>query len=436
MMRPRDGVLFLIWCFIFAPSMAHSFQVNFTPRASVSEEYTDNLFRAPEEEAEHDFITVASAGFTIEARGRESGLSLGFDPAYSAYMRFTGGAAWRQDVDFTAWTESASRTRLEFNNRYLRTEDPLAGENPALVEADEPLEPSESAIRRGRQPYFTNRTSVGLTRQFGANNSISAGYAYGILENEDPEIEDSAEHTPSAEFEYWFNPRMGMTAAGEYARSDFEWSENFERWGGAIRLIRRFSRRLEVFAGYNHEYMDYFGAGEDYQVYSPAIGGSYTFSDNDSMICGLGYFYTDLELGGTITGLTANVDFQKSFQWGSTRLSGMTGYNQSYFGAENLGFTIYYQIGADVGYEITRDLGARLQGSFRNVDYKEVEPERNDKLFRLGVGFDWRPLQWLTVQLDYVYDEVNSSEDANDLSENQVRLMLRATPTTPYRLLD
>ncbi len=77
------GVLILLTAF-FIPKIAFAAQFIFTPRASVEEEYTDNVFLT-HNHTEDDFITTLSAGFTAELLGRTSGLELSFPPGYPFY---------------------------------------------------------------------------------------------------------------------------------------------------------------------------------------------------------------------------------------------------------------------------------------------------------------------------------------------------------------
>ena len=78
-------------------SISHSAQFNFTPRTSVSGQYTDNVFRT-KEDREDEFITQASAGFTAELLGKTSGLSLSANPSYVWYQEYSEKNTWRLPV--------------------------------------------------------------------------------------------------------------------------------------------------------------------------------------------------------------------------------------------------------------------------------------------------------------------------------------------------
>ena len=100
--------------------MAYSAQINFTPRASAAEEYTDNVF-LDDDNTEDDFITILSAGFMAQLLGRANGLELSFDPAYAFYQEFTENDGWRLPASLRAWTDLTRATRLEFSNDFILT---------------------------------------------------------------------------------------------------------------------------------------------------------------------------------------------------------------------------------------------------------------------------------------------------------------------------
>ncbi|MBW2167393.1 MAG: hypothetical protein JRG74_15295, partial [Deltaproteobacteria bacterium] len=62
---------------LFTISNADSYQATFTPRISVSEEYTDNHFLT-DDNKEHEYITTTSIGFTAEVLGRSNGMSISY----------------------------------------------------------------------------------------------------------------------------------------------------------------------------------------------------------------------------------------------------------------------------------------------------------------------------------------------------------------------
>ena len=218
--------------------------MDFTPRISVSEEYTDNLDLDASNEKE-DFITTVSPGFTLDIDARSSGLSVSYDAGYSFYDEYDEYDSWRHSASLTGWTELSRRSRLEVTDRFLYTEDPRD-------DADE----EDFTIRQNRNIYYTNSAGVSLTHRFGENDSIRLGYVYSILENDDETLEDNSRHTPSVGLTWWLVPNQWRLETGvEYTRGEFsgssevdDLSDDLDEWVGNIRLTRVMSRYLEVFA--------------------------------------------------------------------------------------------------------------------------------------------------------------------------------------------
>ena len=172
--------------------MAFSAQFNFTPRSSVEVEYTDNVFLT-KNNTENDFITTLSAGFTAQLLGRTSGLELSFDPGYVFYEDFTENDGWRLPASLRAWTDLTRATRLEFSNDFIRTEDPVARDR-ITAEGGRVEETGDTTVRSSRDPYYRNRARLNLSHRFGREDRVYAGFLYGLLRNDDDQVEDNDEY--------------------------------------------------------------------------------------------------------------------------------------------------------------------------------------------------------------------------------------------------
>ncbi len=157
-------------------SSSFAAQVNFTPRISISEEYTDNLFLS-DTDKEYDYITSVSPAFTLGVIGQHAGIDLSFDPSYAWYSRFEERNRWRYGGNFLGWGQLSRNTRLEIADTYIYTEDPI----------DE----QDFTIRDTREPYYRNTAEGRFIHQFGEEDSFRLNYRYRTLENEDPTIEDT-----------------------------------------------------------------------------------------------------------------------------------------------------------------------------------------------------------------------------------------------------
>ena len=423
--------LITVVAFFLNFSTAAAANVDFTPRISVSEEYTDNLDLDASDEKE-DFITTVSPGFTLDIDARSSGLSVSYDAGYSFYDEYDEYDGWRHSASLTGWTELSRRSRLEVTDRFLYTKDPRD-------DADE--EERDFTLRTGRDPYYTNTAAVAILHQFGEADTLELRYEYSILENEDKTEEDNSRHIPSANLTYWLVPRqLSLEAGVEYTRAEFtraaeadSLSDDFDQWVGNIRLTKVIRRELSVFAAYTHTWLDYDGEEIDYQIYDPSVGFTYTWGEDALLTVGVGYFYQDRETGDDESGVTIDGDISKTwrFRRSSINLTGSSGYDQSYFGSENLGFDIYYMAAVSVTHGFSRHISGDAFSSYRRDEYTETEDNRRDDTLEAGCGITAQLNRWLSTRLGYTYTNVDSDESEDEYTENSVILMFTLAPSSP-----
>lgn len=431
-MKHKVAVLLSAYMFLLSAFHAHGFQATFTPRISIGEEYTDN-YHQTDQNKEHEYITTISPAFTAQLLGKTAGIDLSYAPQYADYDKFSENNTWRHNVQFSGWLEPTKHIRVGLRDSFLLTEDPAPDEDVARIRTEDPTLPVDATIRRGRNTYITNRTNLNLTYRFGESDSINLGYAYSLLDNDDTTIEDNRRHNPHIGLTYWFSPQWGLSARGSYVRGEFDTSDNLDEWSGNIRLIRKFYRHFEGFISYSQTALNYEGETEDDKTYNPSIGINYAVAEDMSLSIDAGYFVNDYERREDESGLTGNTRLIKRFKRGSINLSGLGGYEYTSFGAENLGFSIFYEAAGSVSYQITKHFSSNLSGSYRNDQYKDITPEREDRATRVGLGLTIRPLQWMSIGLNYTFRSVDSTIDTNDYDENRLSLRITLSPATPFR---
>jgi len=416
---------------LLSVSFAYGFQATFTPRIAVGEEYTDNYFLT-DQNKEHEYITTISPGFTAQILGETKGVEISYDPSYAVYDKYTENDTWRHSAQFSGWAELSKNTRLDIRDSFSLTEDPQAEADIATIRTEDPTTPIDSTIRRSRQTYITNTTSANIAHQFGESDSINLGYAYSFLDNDDPSIEDNERHNPSIGLTYWFVPQWGFEVRGSYAKGEFDVSDDLDEWQGSVRLIKRFTRHFDGFVQYRQTVRNYEGESEDDKTYNPSIGISYAIEEDISLSIDVGYFVNDYEQREDESGGTGNLSLIKRFSRGSVNLSGLGGYEYANFGAENLGFSQFYEAACSATYQVTRRISGNVFGSYRNDDYSD--PEREDKTARAGLGLTIQPLEWMSIGLNYTFRSLDSTDNTNDYDENRLYFRITLSPTTPFRL--
>jgi hypothetical protein len=441
--------------FVFSiVSTASSYQLTFTPRASTSLEYTDNLFLS-EKNKEDEIITVVSVGFTLSLSEKNMGLEISYDPSYAFYNDFDENDSWRHNARVFAWSDLGKNTRLEITDRFLFTEDPLGEED--LVRDDQVIIPGDTTIRKSRNQYYTNTAIARLNHRFGVNNLLYAEFLQSFLRNDDPDTEDNDRYQPSVGLTYWFGQRYGLETRGSYTRgiysqdSDFQGTptDNFDNWFGSLKGIRNISRNFSLYAQYDHAYRNYDGNFDnDYHLYSPSAGFQYSPEKDLRFALGLGYFYQDIDGADNQDGLFGSGEIRKSWNYrrGAISLSGSAGLDQNDFGAQRLGVERFVSLRADAQYGFTRELSGNMFGNFHYsdpVNTDESDGIEDQKRYSAGAGFTYIPLRWMTLNLNYRYTKYESDQDRNvgsgsrdNYDENRVMFMITFQPDLPWRYSD
>ncbi len=421
----------LIPFFLFLfQSEAPAFVVDVTPTFSVEEEYTDNMDNV-DEGKEEEFITTISSGVQADLKGETSEASLSYTLGYALYSRFEENDSIRHNAAVSAAFGLTRRTSLQLSDNFLYTEEPNANLTEEVIE--------DATIRKGREPYYQNSTNISLYHQFGKADSFSIGYGYRFLENEDPDVEDNSAHEASFSLGYdLLPPRLRLETGLAYTKGEFSGeSEDVDYIEGNIRLIRRFKTHFAAFLEYTHSMVDYSGVSEDYQVYAPSAGIVWSPTKTMNIDLGVGYMMQDGDESDNYESFFAegSIDNVWDFRRGSIRLSGIGGSTEAFFGAENLGFNIYYGADCQMTYALTKRINAQLQAAYRRDRYEEPDATRRDNTWRVGPGIAFQITKWLFLTLDYSYINVDSSDSENSYAENRVFMALKLSPSTPYRIL-
>lgn len=438
-------VLKLLTAFLIVHSTSDTSQCarfNIFPRASGSLEYSSNIF-LDTDNPQQDCLTILSAGFTANLDGQKSGLSFSYDPAYAHYHENTQLDNWRHRARFVAFSQFARQWRLQFQNDFIRTEDPITEQAVRLVDQDGVLIPIETTVRRNRAPYNQNAALLDMTYRFGPDNVFNFGYGFRKTVNTDPTLQDPSRQTPFANLSYWFLPRFGFEMAGTYTRGEFEQgeefvgipSDDFDNWFGSFQINWRASQDVTPFLRYAYTYRDFFGDEEDFQIHDIRIGTNYMLPGQVPLSVSVGFFVREFEFTSDNPDFIVNVETGRGwrFQRSTLNLGFTSGYDTNDFGAINLGFEIYNQFSAGYNYNFTRYLSGDISVFFRRSDFIDTPDGRVDYSYRGPIGLSWQALRWLFVRISYSYNARNSSRSDADFEEHRGLLRLTATPYLPYQ---
>jgi hypothetical protein len=231
---------------------------------------------------------------------------------------------------------------------------------------------------------------------------------------------------------YWFGPKFGFQSNGSYTRGKFdrdndfigEGTDDFHNYAGSARFIFRTKTRLRIFTQYNHTYRDYdgdVGDSNDYMVYAPSAGFTYVVEKGLNLRLGAGYFYQDVDNGDDEQGLFGNSQIDKtwSYRRGSINLTGLTGLEQSNFGAQNVGLERFAGVQGSARYDFLRNLTGDVNGRYRYSDRIGDADQSGDTgkkvhRFDAGAGLNFLPLRWMAIRLGYNFRKVNSENNEDE----------------------
>ncbi len=424
--------LFTLVVFFLTATSAFSLQANFTPRFWVSEKYDDNIF-LDRVDKEADYYTAVSLGFTSGLRTKNSEFSLFYEPQYKTYAKRPELNVWNHLATLQAKSRITKHIEFGLRDFFRYTDDPgfyletFEDEFKGIITYD-------YTIRKTRQTYYTNAAQADLSFQLSDSDTLDLKYLYSILENQDPTFEDNRKHKPSMAYSHRFSPHYNMEMDVSYTKGEFDTSDDLEEWEGSIKFTKEFTPHLDAFLDYGYNQADFEGETTDYQVHNASIGVDYDVAKQTSLSLSAGFFLQDPEDGDDDSGLTGEAGITQSFEKGSISITGSGGWDGSYFGAESLGFGTYYQIGGRFNYVLLRSLYVNASATYRENEYKDLEPTRRDDIKRASLGFAYNPvsLKWLGVNLSYTYTDVNSSDEEDSYENNQVFLQITLTPERPF----
>ncbi|MDZ7761103.1 MAG: outer membrane beta-barrel protein [Desulfovermiculus sp.] len=415
-----------------------SYRTTLHPSVSVSQEYTDNVDQVDDDLKESEWITVISPSLALDVVGKTKGFNLSYTPGFTFYADRDENDTVRQSASLNAWAQPAKHLDLRWNNAFTRTEEPYEVEPLPLDLEDLPrLEPEDFTFRRDRAPRSSYTSRINLGYQFGPKDKANLGYRFRSVWDESPTAEDSIEHSPFLNISYWLSPQWGTEYSAEYTRGEFSGdtdtddTDSFDEYTASVRLIRKFSKFVDGYMQYKHTIFNNHGESEDYQIFDPSVGMSWRFAQDGNLSLSLGYYIKDNEDSDTDSDVSISADISKGFDISrrtSFRITGGSGYEQSYFGAENLGFTVFFQGRGRLTHQFTKRLGSDLSASYRRNEFLDQTPEREDNIYDFQVGLSWQVLRRISLRLSNTYRIVDSNLERDEYKENRIVLSITYTP--------
>jgi hypothetical protein len=401
-------------------------EATFTPRISISETYDDNIDLDPDNE-ESDWITVVSPGANLQFESQYTKLALDYEAGFSFYaknssrdtIRHRGQISWDQLL--------AEHLRLNLNDTFSRSEDPITVEDDRITD-----------ISNEREVEYRNTGEASMNWQFGAEDLATLGYRNRLLNSDSDQTEDSRANEGFLNLNTWFNPQFGTEFTSSYGRWEFQQpkdltgdaTEDFHLYQAGLTMNYRWRPEQIAYARYSIVYLDAddeIGTDtDDYYVHQPALGLSMSLGPNTSFGAEVGYFLQDPDDGDNEEGFVFNGSLNTRRERASFNITTNTGYDLDYGSSDNQGFSKFSDNSARVDYELTENLGIFATARYRWEDFTETN--RTDQTYGGRAGFNYVFRDWLNLSLEGGHLRRDSDDEVDEFTDNRVTLRI----TTAY----
>ncbi len=428
------------------------------PTLIISEEYSDNYFQDSDNEQE-EFITSVGLGFSVGFIERKYEVYVSYNPEYQFYQNLDDRDGLYHNLSLDGAFRLTKKTNLNTRLAYTTDNDEQAGEsweNSAFAALDTQLTKRTSAyvsqsytnsfdqqVRTGDyNERNVNRTAAGFTNQFGERDRMGLNFTYEFNEYEDSNADEYTEYSPSAFITYWLTPLNGIASNISYEKTDFDnASSDIDTYRGDIRYIRSFSRHLDGYVKYAHTYSDQDEG--DHHIFHPSVGFDWQVTEDSGISLGIGILFSrwdDDSPNEDATDPFLEMNAYKVWNFsrrGSFSITGSSGYGEYNEDAASLGYSIYYQAGAQLNYQLLKRLSSNLFASYQRDEFSEnlAAGDRTDNTITVGAGLSWTARKWLRFNLTVAHDDFSTDADQRgDYTENTAFLSVTLIPAQPVRL--
>jgi hypothetical protein len=445
----KSLILFSIILSLCIIPSANAALMQLTPEMIVSKTYTDNLFLSPDDK-QWSYINSVGLNLTTDVLWRTAGIRINYNPSYLSYSRFEDYDYWRHAAGVNIWKVFKRNTRLELNDNYLRSDDPL-DESDLSVEQGQPQGPGIEADpnRRGREQYYTNVAEARLSHQFGTEDNVYIAIAHRIFRDVDPPPDSATDSVetdnydavvPSLGLVYHFTRQLSSELDGSYENTQYQDRNDRGESNANIRFLYRFTRRFNAFLGYRHTILrfdrDETESDEDYDIISPFAGVRYIVDENTNVEIAAAYYKQRYERSEEDEGFAINSDINTRWQFRTAYigLSGGSGYDVDDDGTEDNGLNIFGHALIEGGYNVTPYISGVIYGRYRYDKFPNEEPERVRQTTGAGATLTWQARRWMELALSGDYSNVTSDDTSDEYTEKRAMLTIRIFAPVPFRL--
>jgi hypothetical protein len=358
-------------------------------------------------------------------------LELDYEAGFTFYAQDSSRDTTRHRARISWDQLFAEHWRLNLNNTFSRSEDPITVEDDRITD-----------ISNEREVEYRNTGEASLNWQFGAEDLATLGYRNRLLNSDSDQTEDSRANEGFLNLGTWFVPEFGIDLTSSFSRWEFEQpsgfadfpTDDFYQYSAGLTMNYRWRPQRIAYARYSIVFLDYDDElrvdNDDYVVHEPTVGVSVGISPHTQFEAEVGYFLQDPDDGENEEGFVFNASLDTRRERASFNITTNTGYDLDYGSSDNQGFSKYSDNSARVDYELTENFGIFASARYRWEDYTETN--RTDHTYggRAGINYSFR--RWLTASLEGGHLRRDSDEDNDEFKDNRVTLRITTSYPIPF----
>lgn len=394
-------------------------QVELRPSITLSTTYDDNIF-LNDNYKRSDLITTLSPGLSMQIVSDNRQLQVSYAPSFRKFQKYSEYDNIGHNAQLNFQEKLTRRLHLNFEDSYLKTDDPLDADFFEDVIGQE--------TRQSRNTYQRNSAQLFLDYQFGSKDNWVLGYKHNLLENEEPTEDDAVSHGPYTQISYWFDVANGLDWDYEYQVYNYNndaqqpAQDDFYSHRSNITYTHRYSPHTSLNTKYgittrNHDQ----DSSADYHVHDTSIGISHAFSPHLSISAGTGYYRKVSQGEDDEQGVSFDLGLNKEIEHGRFALQAESGWDQGLMEAEERDFTRYWSISSSFDYEISQHLN-----SYASVAYRENNEDQGaDEDITTGkLGIKRQFKRWYFWDLNYAYNRRQSQDPTDEYTDNRITFQI------------
>jgi hypothetical protein len=340
---------------------------------------------------------------------------------YSLGLNFFASESQNNYLGHTAALNGsyAVSPRLSFRLReyFIRSDDTVERQYLAGTQSTG----FQLAANRGRSIFWRNVLEPEVEYRLGPESLIGLFVRDNVYRNESGFIEDSREDFVNPRLTYWFNMNHGSYVEYGFLRGDFDRQPDLDGHMVRGRYMYRPAPGKVFFLEHRFLKRTFDVSASDYDIHNPSIGTEYDLSPTLSARLQIGYYRFESE-PSTSDGSTGEVSILKRLIDTSVALSARWGFYESYFTAENLGYSKFYGLYGNVTHRLSPKTTLGADAAMEWVDYRS---DRTDRIMTVAGTITHNPFRWLSIIFEASHRQNDASDSAFEYKEN--RIMLRFT---------